>query len=98
MKMAEGEKSATVNAQNLQVIDVEYSADSIECCPLTGYEDIILCGTYQLEVQSPSVPASDVEVICQIQVSYFFRTPPTMSYFFELTPTRKSGKAAALHN
>ncbi|KAL4240914.1 Diphthine methyltransferase [Mactra antiquata] len=32
-----------------QTIDTLYSADSIEWCPIPGFEDIMLCGTYQLE-------------------------------------------------
>ncbi|KAK3091025.1 hypothetical protein FSP39_016585 [Pinctada imbricata] len=36
-------------ATTLQVIDTEYSADSVEWCPLNGLKDILLCGTYQLQ-------------------------------------------------
>ena len=28
--------------------DVVYSADSVEWCPVEGFQDILLCGTYQL--------------------------------------------------
>lgn len=36
-------------AKTLQVVDTEYSADSIEWCPHDGYQDVLLCGTYQLD-------------------------------------------------
>lgn len=36
-------------ATTLQEIDTEYCADSIEWCPHPGYQDVLLCGTYQLD-------------------------------------------------
>ncbi|WWC87782.1 uncharacterized protein L201_002674 [Kwoniella dendrophila CBS 6074] len=35
-------------AKSLAYIDTIYSADSIEWCPFEGYQDIFVCGTYQI--------------------------------------------------
>ena len=48
------EEQPSRNVEPLQKIDVEYSADSVECCPLPGHEHIVLCGTYQLAPPSAS--------------------------------------------
>ncbi|EDV27709.1 uncharacterized protein TRIADDRAFT_20606 [Trichoplax adhaerens] len=32
----------------LQQIDTEYSADSVEWCPHQAFDDVVVCGTYQL--------------------------------------------------
>jgi hypothetical protein len=32
-----------------ETIDTVYSADSVEWCPIEGFQDLMLCGTYQLE-------------------------------------------------
>ena len=33
----------------LAQLDTEYNADSVEWCHFGGYEDIVSCGTYELE-------------------------------------------------
>ncbi|KAM6170166.1 diphthine methyltransferase [Rhynchocyon petersi] len=33
----------------LQTVDTEYTADSVEWCPLDGYKHLLACGTYQLQ-------------------------------------------------
>ena len=38
-----------------QTIDTVYSADSVEWCPVEGFQDLLLCGTYQLEEKDPKV-------------------------------------------
>lgn len=43
-------------------LDTIYSADSIEWCPIPGYENILACGTYQLKAPEDSNPLQDVEV------------------------------------
>ena len=45
--MAQSGKS-TLNVQTHACVDTEYSADSVECCPLEEFSNIIACGTYQL--------------------------------------------------
>ncbi|XP_063172077.1 diphthine methyltransferase isoform X2 [Candoia aspera] len=35
--------------QTLQVVDTEYSADTVEWCPVEGWHNILACGTYQLK-------------------------------------------------
>ncbi|WVQ78764.1 hypothetical protein IAT38_000855 [Cryptococcus sp. DSM 104549] len=40
--------STTMQASSLAYIDTTYSADSIECCPFPGFEDLFVCGTYQI--------------------------------------------------
>ncbi|XP_014213614.1 diphthine methyltransferase [Copidosoma floridanum] len=45
----------TMGFQTLETFDTKYSADSVEWCPAEGYEDIFVCGTYQLETQETRV-------------------------------------------
>uniref|UniRef100_A0A670ZGH1 Diphthamide biosynthesis 7 n=1 Tax=Pseudonaja textilis TaxID=8673 RepID=A0A670ZGH1_PSETE len=35
--------------QTLQVVDTEYSADTVEWCPVESWHNILACGTYQLK-------------------------------------------------
>ncbi|XP_027708779.1 diphthine methyltransferase [Vombatus ursinus] len=35
--------------ETVGVIDTEYSADTVEWCPLEGMSDLLVCGTYQLQ-------------------------------------------------
>jgi diphthamide biosynthesis protein 7 len=35
-------------AVSLAQVDTEYSADCIEWCPFAGYQDLFVCGTYQV--------------------------------------------------
>ncbi|KAG8011647.1 Diphthine methyltransferase [Nibea albiflora] len=35
--------------RNLQVFDTELSADTVEWCPVSASNDVLVCGTYQLE-------------------------------------------------
>ena len=35
--------------ETLHKVDTDYSADSVEWCPIEGYQHILLTGTYQLE-------------------------------------------------
>jgi diphthamide biosynthesis protein 7 len=40
---------ATTNKmQTLHIWDTEYSADSVEWCPIAPYQNVFVCGTYQL--------------------------------------------------
>ncbi|KAM8944392.1 diphthine methyltransferase [Lycaon pictus] len=43
----------------LQAVDTEYTADSVEWCPLEGCRHLLACGTYQL--QKPGDQAADPE-------------------------------------
>jgi diphthamide biosynthesis protein 7 len=38
----------TNNMQTLHIWDTEYSADSVEWCPISPFQNIFVCGTYQL--------------------------------------------------
>jgi len=40
--------ATTNNMQTLHIWDTEYSADSVEWCPISPYQNIFVCGTYQL--------------------------------------------------
>ena len=42
-------KVKAMSAVTYETIDTEYSADSVEWCPIDGFQDLMLCGTYQLE-------------------------------------------------
>lgn len=35
--------------RNLQVFDTELSADTVEWCPVATSNNILVCGTYQLQ-------------------------------------------------
>jgi len=41
-------------AISLTSADTIYSADCIECCPFPGFQDIFICGTYQVLEASPT--------------------------------------------
>ncbi|XP_059266147.1 diphthine methyltransferase isoform X3 [Mustela nigripes] len=43
----------------LQAVDTEYTADSVEWCPLEGCRHLLVCGTYQL--RKPEDPRADAE-------------------------------------
>ncbi|WVQ94527.1 hypothetical protein IAU59_001606 [Kwoniella sp. CBS 9459] len=47
-------------ATSLAYVDTLYSADSIEWCPFQGYQDIFVCGTYQIiKPEEPSSSRTD---------------------------------------
>ncbi|WVQ64803.1 uncharacterized protein L199_002972 [Kwoniella botswanensis] len=41
-------ETAMSQANSLAYVDTVYSADSIEWCPFDGFQDIFVCGTYQI--------------------------------------------------
>jgi diphthamide biosynthesis protein 7 len=43
---------------SLAYVDTEYSADCIEFCPFEGYQDIFICGTYQV-IEPKSIPTAE---------------------------------------
>ncbi|XP_029468920.1 diphthine methyltransferase [Rhinatrema bivittatum] len=47
--------------QTLQVIDTEYNADAVEWCPVDGWHNILVCGTYQLKKPESKPAAGDEE-------------------------------------
>ena len=53
--MADPAHETSCNVMRGAVVDTEFSADSVECCPHVGYEHIIACGTYQLAEQTAEV-------------------------------------------
>ncbi|WWD16638.1 hypothetical protein CI109_101068 [Kwoniella shandongensis] len=48
-----------MEAKSLAYVDTIYSADSIEFCPWEGYQDLFICGTYQIvkPEEAPPPPA-----------------------------------------
>ncbi|WVR03930.1 hypothetical protein IAU60_000929 [Kwoniella sp. DSM 27419] len=42
-----------MQATSLHFVDTVYSADSIEWCPFEGYQDVFVCGTYQIIKSDP---------------------------------------------
>ncbi|CAH6788653.1 diphthine methyltransferase [Phodopus roborovskii] len=52
-----GSRSGTMQA--LQAVDTEFTADSVEWCPVEGCEHLMACGTYQLRTPEDQ-PALDV--------------------------------------
>ena len=39
----------STNVKTLHKVDTAYSADSVEWCPLEGYQHVLVAGTYQLQ-------------------------------------------------
>lgn len=54
-------------AETLQVLDTEYSADSVEWCPHEGYQEVLLCGTYQLDQSNDAQVCSSFLYLFRIQ-------------------------------
>ncbi|XP_006863836.1 PREDICTED: diphthamide biosynthesis protein 7 [Chrysochloris asiatica] len=54
----------------LQTVDTEYTADSVEWCPLEGYRHLLACGTYQL--QKPEDRAYDSESKSQTRLGRLY--------------------------
>jgi diphthamide biosynthesis protein 7 len=54
--------ATTNNMQTLHTWDTEYSADSVEWCPISPYQNIFVCGTYQLaQNQNTEVKKNDYD-------------------------------------
>uniref|UniRef100_A0A340TBA2 methylated diphthine methylhydrolase n=1 Tax=Anopheles minimus TaxID=112268 RepID=A0A340TBA2_9DIPT len=51
-------KMSKLNIKTLASYDTEQPADSVEWCPQEGWEDIFVCGTYQLERDQESSPTN----------------------------------------
>lgn len=49
----------------LQVVDTEYTADSVEWCPLEGRRHLLVCGTYQLR-KPEDQPADPESKVCGV--------------------------------
>lgn len=49
-----------------QTIDTIYNADTVEWCPVEGFQDLLLCGTYQLEENDSQ------KVMFSLKVLYYF--------------------------
>ena len=47
--MATESAVTSTNVKTLHKVDTEYSADSVEWCPLEGYQHVLIAGTYQLQ-------------------------------------------------
>ena len=54
--------AASSRVRLLQAVDTEYTADSVEWCPLEGCRHLLVCGTYQLQKpdDQPADPVSKV--------------------------------------
>ncbi|XP_056679145.1 patatin-like phospholipase domain-containing protein 7 isoform X11 [Monodelphis domestica] len=52
-------RSPLSSIETVQVIDTEYSADTVEWCPLEGWRNLLACGTYQLQTLEPKVQKSE---------------------------------------
>ncbi|XP_035694319.1 diphthine methyltransferase-like isoform X2 [Branchiostoma floridae] len=57
------------STRQLQVLDTDYSADCVEWCPVPGYHDVMVCGTYQLAQQE--APSSSPEPVCVNHIMFF---------------------------
>uniref|UniRef100_A0A8C8Y5J8 Diphthine methyltransferase n=1 Tax=Panthera leo TaxID=9689 RepID=A0A8C8Y5J8_PANLE len=55
----------------LQVVDTEYTADSVEWCPLEGRRHLLVCGTYQL--RKPEDQPADPESKVRLGRLYLYR-------------------------
>lgn len=50
--MADCKQTATT----LDKFDTDYSADSVEWCPTDGFQNLFVCGTYQLKKTNETDP------------------------------------------
>ena len=55
----------TSNTKQVQCVDTVYSADSVEWCPIDGFNHVLACGTYQLEAEAAAENNQD-KVNCVI--------------------------------
>jgi diphthamide biosynthesis protein 7 len=54
--------ATTGNMQTLHIWDTVYSADSVEWCPVAPYQNVFVCGTYQLaQNQNTEVKMQDCD-------------------------------------
>jgi len=64
--------------------DTTFPADSLEFCPTIGYQDIVVCGTYNLLEKPPSQSASERVRSKAAQTRHgqclVFRTSPREDY------------------
>ena len=51
----------TASTTQLVTVDTDYSADSVEFCPIAGYENLLASGTYQLVKANESSLSHDAE-------------------------------------
>lgn len=62
---------STFAITTLDSYDTEYSADSVEWCPHELYQDVFVCGTYQL-VKTGDSSEQEVSEILQYNVVFPF--------------------------
>ncbi|XP_029330224.1 diphthine methyltransferase [Mus caroli] len=57
-----GSRAGTLRV--LQAVDTELTADSVEWCPVEGYQHLLACGTYQLQAprDQPALDGSEPQV------------------------------------
>lgn len=56
--------SCSETMQVLQAVDTEFTADSVEWCPVEGCQHLMACGTYQLRTpeDQPTLNVSEPQV------------------------------------
>lgn len=54
------EMAAPCRTWTLQVVDTEFSADSVEWCPVEGWHSILACGTYHLRLPAAVSPRGGI--------------------------------------
>lgn len=54
--------SGSGTLQPLQAVDTEFTADSVEWCPVEGCQHLMTCGTYQLRTPEDQVHGWEGEV------------------------------------
>lgn len=59
------------NIQLLCSLDTEFSADSVEWCPIQEFHNIFVCGTYKLETQLTSSDNS-TNIKCQTRTGRLY--------------------------
>jgi len=62
--------------KSLHSFDTEYTADVVEWCPAVGYQDVLLCATYQLNTEVAIIPCLCEFTLCIMQ---FFDTAGWMT-------------------
>lgn len=87
--MKERIMETTHNVEELHSFDTIYTADSVEWCPRPGFENILLCGTYQLEQDLSGTDSETFRSPHRLGRLYSFRLSSD-SYSSENSPSSMS--------
>ncbi|XP_036040433.1 diphthine methyltransferase isoform X1 [Onychomys torridus] len=78
--------SGSGTLQGLQAVDTEFTADSVEWCPVEGCQHLMACGTYQLRTpeNQPALDVSEPQLRLGRLYLYSFSEDNTAKPLFEI--------------